>query len=142
MEANTPHTKASEIIDIRIAKIFKREDGIICVQAKDDVDITLTDSKESYAAVVALAKGEMVAVLSLTGSGNSITEEVQKDWTAKRDNNIVFAEAVVAKSLAHKLIVNFLVNFYDLGRPMKMFTDEARAVQWLRRKIERENKPT
>ena len=48
------------------------------------MDINLDDSKESYQAVLAFAKGERIPILSLTGSGGTITNEVQKDWISKR----------------------------------------------------------
>lgn len=139
MEAITS-TFASEDIDIRIARIYRRDDGIVCVQAKNNVDITIEDSRESYEAVKTIAKGVRIPILSLTGSGGTITDEVQKDWVSKRKEDIVLAEAIVAKSLPHKLIVNFIVNFYDVGRPMKMFTDQDKAVRWLKRRMEREEK--
>ena len=139
MEANTPPKAASNEIEIRIARIYRREDGIICVEAKDDIHINLQDSKESYAAVESLAGGKKVPVLSLTGSGGTITDEVRDDWISKKKGSVVLAEAVVASSLAHKLIVNFMVNFFDVGRPMKMFTDKAKAIRWLQRRMEREN---
>ena len=139
MEAETPPNIASEEIDVRIARIYRRADGIICVEAKDDVDITLKDLNENRDAILSLALGERVSILFLTGSGSTATEEVQREWVSKREDVIVLAEAVVAKSLAHKLVVNFLMNFYDISRPMKMFTDEEKAIRWLKRRMEREN---
>lgn len=139
MDANTPPFAPKEI-DVRIARIYRRDDGIVCVQAKNNVDINIEDSRESYEAVLKIANGVKIPILSLTGSGGTISTEVQKDWISKRKENIVLVEAVVAKSLAHKLIVNFIVNFYDVGRPMKLFTDKAKAVRWLKRRMEREEK--
>jgi len=133
MGTNAPST-ISEEIDIRIAKIYRRPDGIICVQTKKDVFIDIEDSRESFEAIKALANGDKVPVLSLPGSGAAISDEVRKDWIVKRKNSPVLAEAVVAKSLAHKIVVNFIVNFYDAGRPMKMFTEEEDAVKWLKQK--------
>lgn len=137
MDTYTP-LPASEEIEIRIAKIHRRADGIICVRAKDDIEVSIDDSRESFATVKSLANGRKVLVLSLTGTGGTISNEVQKEWISKRKGKVVLAEAIVAKSLAHKLIVNFMVNFYDLGRPMKMFTDETKAVMWLKRRMQRE----
>jgi len=50
---------------------------------------------------------------------------------AKRKDNPVIAEAIVAKSLAHKIMVNFLIRFLDAGREIKLFTKEEDAVKWL-----------
>lgn len=103
MEAIAPPSIASEEIDIRITRIFKREDGIICVEAKDNVDITLKDSFENSSVVQTLSNQKKVPVLSHRISG-AITDEVHDDWFLKKKADLRLAEAVVAKSLAHKLI--------------------------------------
>jgi len=135
MAVTTTQTIDSEGIDTRIALVYRRDDGIICAQTKDNVEITLVGSKECYEAVKSLANGEKSHLLSLTGSGATITDKARDFWVAKKKGNPVIAEAVVAKSLAHKLIVNFLVKFFNPGRPMKVFTNEPEAVKWLQKNV-------
>lgn len=119
-------------VDIKIARIFRRNDGILCVQTKDNVVITVEDSKESYEVVKKMVGGKNSLLLSLTGEGATLEDKARDYWVAKRKDNPIIAEAVVAKSLAHKIIVNFVIKFFDAGRVIKMFTKESDAVGWLR----------
>ena len=132
MSSQIIQTASLEEIDTRIARVFRREDDIVCVHTKDNVAINLVGSKESYNAVKSLANGGKVYLLSLSGSGATLTDKARDFWVAKKKNNPVVAEAVVAKSLAHKLMVNFAIKFLKSGRQMKMFTNEADAVKWLK----------
>jgi len=120
-----------ESIEVRTAKICLRGDGIIAVHVKDNVDIVLEDSRETFEVVKRLAAGEKKAVLVFTGSGGTITNEVRKFSASKEASEPTLAEAIVAHSLAHKLMVNFLIKFANMGRPMKLFTNEREAVLWL-----------
>ncbi|MBL4735581.1 MAG: hypothetical protein JKY18_09645 [Flavobacteriales bacterium] len=127
----TVNSHLSESIELRTARICLRDDGIISVHVKDDVDIVLEDSRETFEVVKRLAGGKKKPVLVLTGSGGTITNEVRKFSASKEAGEPTLAEAIVAKSLVHKLVVNFLIRFANMGRPMKLFTNEREAVLWL-----------
>ncbi|MBL4657205.1 MAG: hypothetical protein JKX73_04335, partial [Flavobacteriales bacterium] len=120
-----------ESIDARTAEVYMRDDDIICVCVKDDVDIDIEDSKETFEAVKKLANGEKKPVLVFTGSGGTITNDVRRFSASKAAGEPTLAEAVIANSLAHKLVVNFLIKFANMGRPMRIFTSESEAVHWL-----------
>ncbi|MBL4752676.1 MAG: hypothetical protein JKY52_03610 [Flavobacteriales bacterium] len=124
-------SEIAESIALRTASIYLRDDDIVCIRLKDNADIVLKDSKEMCATVKSLSGGEKKPVLVLTGSGGTITDEVRKFSASKEAADASLAEAIVAKSLAHKLAANFLIKFIDMGRPMKLFTNEEEAVLWL-----------
>jgi len=130
-------SKVVEWIKGRTADVCLRDDDIICVCVKDNVDINLSDSKETFEAVKKLADGEKKPVLVFTGSGGTITNEVRSFSASVKAGEPTLAEAVVAKSLAHKLVVNFLIRFANMGRPMKLFIREDEAVEWLNKMREK-----
>ncbi|HHZ65286.1 MAG TPA: hypothetical protein EYN51_07290 [Flavobacteriales bacterium] len=131
MNSTGPPTADSEEVNIRIARIYRRVDGILCVHTKEDVEVTLEDSIQSYEAVVKMAAGKKALLLEFSGKGGIIQDKARDYWVAKRKDNPVIAEAIVAKSLAHKIMVNFLIRFLDAGREIKLFTKEEDAVKWL-----------
>ncbi len=55
MNSTGPPTADSEEVNIRIARIYRRVDGILCVHTKEVVEVTLEDSIQSYEAVVKMA---------------------------------------------------------------------------------------
>lgn len=132
---NSSLTEESDlkIFDLNTAKIFLRQDGIICIHIKDDVDIQLADAMEHFESLRYLAGGKKYPVLVLTGNGGTVDNQVKDFYRSKKANEPTLAEAVLAKSLAHKLIVNFLIKFNKPDRPIRMFTDEEEAVEWLNR---------
>ena len=83
-------------------------------------------------AVKKFADGIKVPVLVFTGNGGTLSKETRRFSISKKASEPTLAEAVVAKGLAHKIIVNFLVKLTDIGRPMKMFSTETEAVAWLK----------
>jgi len=99
----------SEVIDLNTAKVFIRTDHIICVEIKDDADIQLADAMEHFEALRLLADGKKYPVLVRTGQGGTIDNKVKDFYKSAKANEPTLAEAVIAKSLAHKLIVNFLI---------------------------------
>jgi hypothetical protein len=120
-----------EVTELRTASLHLREDDIICVRVKDNVDIEIADARETFAEVKRLAAGEKKPVLVFTGSGGTISSEVRKFSTSSESGEPTLAEAVIADSLSHKLVVNILIRFANIGRPMKLFINEPDAVAWL-----------
>ena len=131
MNLQSDSSKKIEQFDLQAATASLREDGIICVQIKDDMHIEIKQSMEMFEVVKKFAGGKKRPVLVLTGSGGTISNEVREFSSSQEANEPTLAEAIVAKGLAHKLIVNFLLKFHKSGRPMKMFTNEPDAVKWL-----------
>ena len=127
-------TAESTIIDeveLSTAWVGIREDGIIRVKVRNDVHVGIEQSRETFEAVKAYAKGKKSLVLVLSGNGGTLAKEARDFAITKEASEPTRAEAVVAKGLAHKIIVNFLIRITDVGRPIKMFTKELDAISWL-----------
>lgn len=71
-------------------------------------------------------------VLVESGTYTDITKEA-REFSAKPENNVfTLATAVVVKSLAHRIIINFLINFTKKqAMKMKMFDNKEKAIEWL-----------
>ncbi|PCJ84919.1 MAG: hypothetical protein COA57_08350 [Flavobacteriales bacterium] len=123
---------AKEKIETTTTFVWIRNDGIICVQVKDNAEVELEDSIQTFEVVKKLAGEGKKPVLVLTGIGGTITPEVREFSSSERASEPTLAEAIVVKSLAHRIIVNFIINFNKPARPIKLFNDEKEAVKWLK----------
>jgi hypothetical protein len=121
----------ANVTELRTATLYLREDDIICIRLKDDVDVEIADARETFEEVKRLAGVGKKPVLVFTGSRGTISDEVRKFSASLEAAEPTLAEAVIARSLAHKLMVNFLIGFIKIGRPMRLFVHEHHAVSWL-----------
>ncbi len=131
MNSSITEESDPKVFDFDTAKVFLIPDGIICIAIKDDVDILLADATEQHEAVRHFAGGKKRPVLIRTGDGGTMDKEGQAFYRSERVGEPALAEAIIARSLAHKLIINFLIKFDRPGRLIRMFTDEEEAVDWL-----------
>lgn len=60
-----------------------------------------------------------------------------RDLLAKKGNDLVDAAAVLVNSPVERMIVNFYINVSKPAKPTRMFTDEKRALIWLKRFVEK-----
>lgn len=118
--------------EIEEALITEREDGIVHVHFKEGVEITVE------------LQGRMLDIY------NEMCGDIKKPflYTASeyvtigkeaRDNSIVMealypgsASAVIATSVAYKLVANFYLLVNKPKSPYKVFNDEENAIEWLR----------
>lgn len=63
--------------------------------------------------------------------GFTINKEA-RDLVGKESGAYFSACAVVSDSLATRMIVNFFNSFYNFGLPIKLFSNEAQALKWLK----------
>ncbi len=57
-----------------------------------------------------------------------------RDIAAKKAKEYFIATAIVSNSFSTRLLVNFLNSFYNFGLPIKMFSTEKEAINWLKKK--------
>lgn len=119
------------IIETRVCTILQREDGIVTMRFKDDVEIGKSDIDEMINTRGELSPGK-VKILIVTGIRASITKEArQYNKEAHREANTQ-AEALVVRSLPTRIAVNFYYRIRRTSYPVKIFRDEVSALKWLK----------
>ena len=101
-----------ETIELKTAAVLLRSDGIICIRVRDDAEVELEDSLETFEAVKKLGKGVKMPVLVLTGDGGTVSEESKRFSASNKAGEPTLAEAIVVKNLVHKLRLS--ANTYKL----------------------------
>jgi hypothetical protein len=121
-----------ETIDLQTATMYWRSDGILKIVVKAKAHITLEDSKEIFNHTKRFSSGgKDLLVMTIAGEDSNIDPEV-RDFSMSAESSVhTKGEAIILHSLAHKLLINFALKFYKPNRPMKMFTKEEEAIEWL-----------
>lgn len=101
----------------------------------DDIEIEADDVIENHRVAMQLTGGKKFLSLVISAPYSSITKEGRKEATLKGKYQQAIAQAIVTKSLANKIMGNFLVKFYRAPCPMKLFDNEEQAIKWLKEQL-------
>ncbi|MES2514430.1 MAG: hypothetical protein V4580_09805 [Bacteroidota bacterium] len=109
------------------------DNGIIYFKLEDNIHIEYEDSKNQFEFLKSKYDGiNKRLVLVETGSYTSISSEAREFSTRPEVHIYTKASAVIVKSLAHRIIMNFIINFTK-QQPvkMRMFDNKQKAINWL-----------
>ena len=122
-----------ESIDDRASKIEFWDNDIICIKLRDNIQIELEDSKKQFYFLKSKYDGiNKHLVLVEPGLDTSISKEAREFSSKPESNEMTAATAVIVRSLAHRIIINFIINFtHQQTMKMKMFDDKQKAINWL-----------
>ena len=96
-----------------------------------DVEIDVHHVEADFEAAKKLTEGKKYLSLVLASKHTSITPAAQKRSMAKEKYEHVVAQAIVVKSLAQRILGNFMIKFIKYPMPCELFTSKEKAVQWL-----------
>jgi len=125
--------KIKESVRQRVATIDFWDNGLTNMRLDDNVEITLEDAEEQYEALRSRYDGKTkYRILVEFGRYTSISKEARDFSTVPERNAMTLANAVVVRSLAHRIIINFLISFIrKQNMRMKMFDSKEKAIEWL-----------
>ena len=117
----------------RISSIEIWDNGIVFIRIDDNSEVSLQDSKDQQAFLKAKYDGRNKHfVLVEPGRYTSISKEAREFSTLPESNNMIMAGAVIVKSIAHRIIINFIINFIrQQNMKMRMFDKKEKAIEWL-----------
>jgi hypothetical protein len=123
----------NKVVETPACIITYRTDGIVVMRIKQDVEIDLTKSRELFELLKQHVQqtGKKARVLVIPDSSATVTKEAREFAATDESSSITTAEAIIVKTIAQKLIINFTLKFYKPKRHMKMFTQEDEAIKWL-----------
>lgn len=120
-----------EIIDTTLSTLWLDENGILYSIAKKGVPITKEGLQSVYSIMKNITHGNKVCIL--TDMTNVTPEDkATRDFAASQMIAFTKALALVAKSYMSRMIANVFLNFNNPPYPVKIFTDEDKAKEWLK----------
>jgi hypothetical protein len=121
-----------QIIELPEAFIKLRQDDIVHVLYKENVEIDIPLQLRMLDAFNEICKGRKLPFLFDAREHVTVTKEARLHAIEMEDLTPVAATAVMAKSLAYKLIADFYVKINKPKNPFKVFRNEDDAISWLR----------
>ncbi len=125
--------KVLQAVQMRVARIEVWENNIIYFDLKDNDEVELADAKEHTALLKGIYDGKnKFLVLVNPGQYTSITKEAREFSATPEANEMTIAVAVIIKSLAQRMIMNFISVFTKTQAiEFKSFEDRETALEWL-----------
>jgi len=118
-----------EIYRTEIAEFWFTDDGILNCNALP-VDRTIKNIIESYALVEKLGGGKRLCLI--TGLSNTgVQNKKERDFAIEQLPKYYKAMAVISDSEFGKSIANIFLIIYNLPIPVKLFTKEEEAREWV-----------
>jgi len=126
------HTIIESITD-RASTIELWDNNITYIKLKDDVQIELEDAKKQYLFLKSKYNGIHKHLILVEPSiESSISKEAREFSSKPESNEMTQATAVIVKSLAHRILINFIIKItHQQTMKMKLFDDKQKAIEWL-----------
>jgi len=124
-------TEATHVSTSSFVWEYPGSDGVAKIRWAPGVVITEDLARTSLADLGVLTAGKKVPVLADIRKLKSMTREARKHYSTAI--SLVSAIALLASSPATQVIANFFLGLNRPNVPTQMFTDEEKAVAWLRR---------
>lgn len=118
------------ILDIGHTKISKRNDGIVRIVASNR-NYSIMDIQDIHATVNQINDGQKALLLLIADNYTTIDNAARQFLSTPEAGKHSIAEAYVIKSLAQRLILNFLIRVNGTPVPSRFFTDANEAEKWL-----------
>lgn len=109
------------------------DNGITYIKIDDNAQVELKDSQNQFNYLNSkYDEKNKFRILVETGRYTSISKESREFATVPERNEMTLATAVIVKSLAHRLVINFIINFTNQQTmKMRMFDNKQKAINWL-----------
>ena len=118
-------------ISLGHTEILFREDGIVQANATDR-EYSKEDIQEIEKCIWEVSGNKKVCVLLIGSNYTSIDPEARKFLATPESGMNFTAKAYVVRSLAQRLVVNFLIKVEQPQTPSRFFNDMGSAVEWLK----------
>lgn len=118
--------------ETRIAKMHLRKDGIIHSVGRDDLVESLADAHEQIEAIKSINDGLKRPFLADARKLKKVEKEAREFYASAATGDVCEAVAIMAETRVSKVLINFFMKINKPAYPMRMFTDEEEAIEWLK----------
>ncbi len=129
-------TKTYSVLDShrdRISYVEFWDNGIIYIKIEDKAEIELSDAQAQYNFLLSKFDGKKKhRVLVDPGKFTSLTKDAREFSQRPESNEMTLATAVITRSLAHRIVINFMISIiHQQTMKMRMFDSREKAIDWL-----------
>lgn len=119
-------------ITVEIFTLEMREDGILHMHATGDHTIDMRLYHLLIASIGEITGGKKVPILSTTDELTLPDDDVRAYMTKPEANPYCLANALIAPSIAQKLVSNLFIRIMQPARPIRLFRNKEEAITWLK----------
>jgi hypothetical protein len=119
-------------VETRIATVSLLASRIVRVETKPDTEATPEDLDELTRSYQTLLKNEKGLFLIVFGEGGTSDAATREKYASPERAKFKKAEAFVVNNLPHRIESNFIKTHFKPPHPVKVFTDEEKAFEWLK----------
>lgn len=120
-----------EIHELPTSVLWFDESGILCSVAKKVLQQTLEEAKKTMIDFNKITEGKKVCLLSDSTNSSPLNKEM-RDYYAEVIPELVKAVAIISRSAVGRMAANLFFSIKKQPYPVKMFTDENEAKEWLK----------
>ena len=121
----------TEVFEFPASTMWFDENGILCSIAKKVPQQTIEEAKKTMVEFKKIIGGKKVCLLSDSTHSPPANKEM-RDYAAEVIPEIVKAVAIISRSAVGKMAANLFFSIKKQPYPVKMFTDETEAKEWLK----------
>jgi hypothetical protein len=121
-----------DVEELSSARVIMRADGIMHVDFREEMDVSVDDIMTVSGAVKRLGEGKRFPHMITMGQYTSITPEAREYMITEESNRYTSAAAFVTTSIHQRLLVMYFLRFNKSSRPMQLFSHETGAADWLK----------
>jgi len=111
---------------------------ILLTEILDNMEIDLDDALENYEASMQLVGDKPFLSLVISAPYTTVTKETRDAMNDPKYYKNTVAQAIVVKSLANRLMGNFLIRLYRQYCPHRLFNHREEAIKWLNHQWEKQ----
>ncbi len=120
-----------KVIEFPTSTLWFDENGILCSIAKKVPQQTVEEAKKTMEELRKLTGGKKVCLLSDSTDSSPLNKEM-RDYYAEVIPGIAKAIAIISRSAVGKMVANLFFSIKKQPYPVKMFSDEIEAKEWLK----------
>ena len=113
-------------------KIWLDENGILRAMVLPNAFKELPDAKEVMRVCEELADGQKRPLLVDIRQSAGLSMDARKYFAGEETSKLVLALGMLIHTPLSRLLGNFFMKFNQPDFPVRLFTDEQRAVEWLK----------
>jgi hypothetical protein len=116
-----------------ITTIERWDNGIVFIRTEDHSQMDADDVSFHFEYILSLGvKNNSLKILTEPGLYSSISKEARELSAKPEMNKFTLGSAVVVKSVAQRLLINFIITFtHKQQMKMKIFDSREKAIDWL-----------
>lgn len=125
-------TQTRRQVELRSASISLGGDGIARYVARSGAEVVLADAKECHTAITELYAGEAYPLLVDIREVKSASREARRFFAGPKTRTTTRAVALLVSSPISQLIGAFFSRIQKPRFPVRLFTSESDALDWLK----------